>query len=480
MRALPTVSVPASDQGPARRHWAALTVTVAWELARAIPNVRAPLLAAARQHAAWRLPAGAGLADTEAAAAAATHELLQRRGGRYPRWEIDADADILPDPRWRQKVLEAAAPLHEAVFRLHYGDGVSIEDLAPRLKVDLLWLRPAREAVRELVRVIVAEDGVPTDGWDDARVDRLVGRVALAAGDRCPGPGGLATEVGRAHGEGCPRCSRALRLIREGVLAPSDLFAPDSPVTPPNTQLTLIHLHPDARKHSKTLAAVLPGAVRIADDQLVFVGTEATDAALRELAEAGTPHRTQLRIVRASVPGTIRENMVIGCAVESLQEMVQILPWGEVRGVEPLPEPAPPPPSSARWWATAGLLASLAALAGVVAMTASEPGPRFTVTAVRDASGVRWDVDDNAFVDVIAVSADRSELLFHSETPADKAVLATGDGAYHSAVDDRAVLIVASSVPFTDTALVLAAGSAEAARKAIRARLPDAAVVIVR
>ncbi len=479
-RTLATLSIPASDHGPARRHWAALTVAVAWELAKVLPKVRPQLFAMARSHAAWRLPPSAGLAETEAVAAAATRELLARRAGRYPRWELDVDLDLLPDPRWRQAVLDTVTPLHEAVFRLHYGDGVPLEELAPHLKVDLSWLRPAREAVRELVRVIVAEDGVPTEGWDDARVDRLVERVSLAAGDRCPGPGGLATEVGKAHGESCPRCGRALRLIREGVLAPGDLYAPDSPVPPPNQTLILLQLHPEGRKHTRALREALPGSVKVGDDQLVYVPSEAADAALRELAEAGTPHRSLLRMVRAPVPGAVTEGLVIGGALESLRGLLQILPWGEVGGMQPLPEPLPPPPSAARWWAVAALLTSLAAGAGGLAISAAEPGPRFSVTATRDAEGVRWDTDDDAFVDVVAVSADRAEVLFHSRSPADKAVLATGDGAYRVDVDARAVVIVASSTEFQDSALLLAAPSAEAARDSIRARLPEAAITIVR
>jgi hypothetical protein len=479
-RPLPTVSVPASDQGPARRHWAALTVAVAWELARVMPSVRPNLFAAARSHAAWRLPADAGLADTEALAAAATREFLQRRAGHYPRWELDPDLDVLPDPRWRAAVLESVTPLHEAVFRLHYGDGVSLEEMAPRLKVDLAWLRPAREAVRELVRAVVGEDGVPTEGWDEARLDRLASRVALAAGDRCPGPGGLATEIGRAHGEGCPRCGRALRLIREGVIAPGDLFAPDSPDPPPNERLTLLQMHPDARKHARALVAALPGCVKVGDDQLLFAGSDPSDAALRELAEAGTPHRSLLRIVRAGVPGTIAEGVVVGTAVESLRDLLQILPWGEVRGLEPLPEPLPPPPSAARWWAAAGLVAAIAAVAGVLALNPPPRAARFYVSAERDATGVRLDADDAAYIDVFAIASDRAELLFHSASRADKAALATGDGAYHVEVDGRSVVVVASAAEVQDVSLLLAASTAEQARERIRARDPEAAVVIVR
>lgn len=480
-RTLPTVAIPANDQGPARRHWTALTVTVAWELARALPRVRPQLLQLAREHAAWRLPDGASLADTELVAAQATREFLERRAGRYRRWADDPDLDVLPDPRWRQAVLDTATPLHEAVFRLHYADGVPLEELAPRLKVDLTWLRPAREAVRELVRVIVAEDGVSTEGWDVERVDRFVTRVALAAGDRCPGPGGLGTETGRAHGESCPRCGRALRLIREGVLAPNDLFAPDGPVPPPNTTLTLIQVQADARKAARPLHKRLAGAVRLGDDVLVLPLDAEQEAALRELAEAGTPARTQLRIAKMSVPGRLAEGLLVGRAPEALQDAVQLLPWGEVRGLDALPEPLPPPPSAARWWATAGLVASLAVAAGAYAMVASRPEGTPELSGTREVDAVVFDTNDEAYVDVIAIGPDRAELLFHSTSPADKAALATTDGRYRTPADARPVVIVSAGTALPDTELVAtSARDAADARARLRAAHPDAAVLVVR
>lgn len=480
-RSLPSILVPADDQGPARRHWSALTITVAWELARAATRVRPALLHAAREHAVWRLSANASLAEAEAVAAVATREFLARRQGNYARWAPDPDLDLLPDPRWRDAVIATSTPLHEAVFRLHFGDGVPLEELAPRLKVDVSWLRPAREAVRELVRVIVSEDGVPTEGWDSPRVDRLVARVALAAGDRCPGPGGLGTDIGRAHGESCPRCGRALRLIREGVLATGDLFAPDSPMPPPNSTLTLVQVHGDARKHLNELLRALPGAVRVAEDQLVYAGDEALDAALRDLAEAGTPGRAQLRLVRASVPGRLADGVVLGRAFDSLQEAVQILPWGEARGIPALPEPLPPPPSAARWWATSAFLASLALAAAVAAMQAREPGPLFIIRASRDATGVTFDTDDSAFVDVFAVAPDRAEVVFHSGSAADKASLVTGDGRYHADVDTRPLLVVASPNVIADAAVIVAAArDVEDARVRLHSRYPEAAIVVIR
>ncbi len=473
--------MPIDDDSPARRHWGALTIAVAWELVCSGTRMRPGLLRAAREHAAWRVPPTAGLAETEAMATAATREFLVRRRHRYERWSVDPDLEILPDPRWRAAVLATATPIHEALFRLHFGDGVPLEDLSRQLQTELHLLRPVREAVRELVRAIVAEDGVPTEGWEPARVDRLVVRVALAAADRCPGPGGLATDIGHAHGESCPRCGRALRLIREGALAVSDLFAPDFAVPPPNTMLTLVQVHADGRKHLPALLRALPGAVRVSDDQLVVALDEAGLAALGEQAELGAPPRETLRVVRESVPGRIVDGIVIGAALDALREAAQILPFGQVRGLDPLPPRRAPAPSAVRWWVAAALVATLAFAAAVIAGQKGEPPPRYTVSAARDPSGVIFDTSDEAFVDVYSVASNRAEVLFHSASPADKAVMATRDGRYRTDTDERPVMVVASVVPVTDAAIIVAAAQdADDARVILHSRYPEAAIVVIR
>ncbi len=482
LRVLPTVANPALENA-ARRHWSAITVAVAWELARCQSKVRAPLLEAARDHALWRVGIEATLAEAETVAASAARDYLDRRQGKYAPFIDDPDAGILPDPRWREAVLGSVTPMHEAVFRLHYGDGVPLDSVARKLEVDLSWVRPAREAVRELVRAVVAEDGLSTDGWGADRLDRLVARVALAAGDRCPGPGGLATDLGRAHAEECPRCGRALRLFREGVVAPADLFAPpnETPVPPPAERLLLVELHPDHRRHAKALDAALPTFVRVDPDTLVGPPGEAVHAALVELALEGKPPRAALRLLAAAVPGALRDRVVIGQALERLRDGARTLPWGEARGVDPLPDPLPPPPSAARWWATAGVFVTLAVGAAVLATRPAEPQPRFEVAAERAGDAVVFDTSDEAFVDVAAIGPSHAELLFHSATPAEKAAIATGDGRFRLPADTRAILVVAASEELADMAeIVAAASSADDARRRVRDRYPTAAALLVR
>ncbi len=482
LRVLPTVTNPALENA-ARRHWSAITVAVAWELARCHAKVRAPLLEAARDHALWRVGAEAGLAEAETVAVTAARDYLDRRQGKYASFAEDIDAGLLPDPRWREAVLGSVTPMHEAVFRLHYGDGVPLEAVARKLQVDPSWVRPAREAVRELVRAVVAEDGVATDGWTSERLDRLVSRVALAAGDRCPGPGGLATDLGRAHAEECPRCGRALRLFREGVVAPADLFAPpnEAPVPPRPESMLLVELHPDHRRHAKALDTALPAFVRVDPDTLVGPPSDAAHAALVELALEGRPPRLGLRLVAASVPGALRDRVVIGHALERLREGARTLPWGEVRGVERLPEPLPPPPSAARWWATAGLFLTLAVGAAVLATRPTEPEALYEVAAVREGAALFFDTSDEAFVDVAAIGPSHAELLFHSATRAEKAAIAAGDGRFRLPADGRAMLVVAADEELTDmAAIVAAASSADDARRRVRDRYPTAAAVLVR
>ncbi|MBM4389574.1 MAG: hypothetical protein FJ090_00520 [Deltaproteobacteria bacterium] len=482
LRVLPTVANPALENA-ARRHWAAITVAVAWELARCQSKVRAPLLEAAREHALWRVGADASLAEAEAVAAAAARDYLDRRAGKYAPFVDDPDDGILPDPRWREAVLGSVTPMHEAVFRLHYGDGVPLESVARKLEVDLSWVRPAREAVRELVRAVVAEDGISTEGWAAERLDRLVTRVALAAGDRCPGPGGLATELGRAHAEECPRCGRALRLFREGVVAPADLFPPPNeiPVPPAAQRLVLVELHPDQRRHARALDAALTTFVRVDPDTLVGPPGEAAHAALVELALEGKPPRAALRVASAAVPGALRDGVVIGHVLARLRELARTLPWGEVRGVEPLPDPLPPPPSAARWWATAGLLVTFAVGAAVLATRPAEQGARFELAGARVVDTVVFDTSDEAYVDVAAIGPGHAELLFHSTTPSEKAAIATGDGRFRLPADSRAILLVSAGEELRDMAeIVAAASSAEDARRRVRDRYPSAAALLVR
>ena len=56
---------PSLAPDPLRRLWGPVTVRVAWDLVRAGVAVRPQLLRAVREHALWRIPPTAGLAEAE-------------------------------------------------------------------------------------------------------------------------------------------------------------------------------------------------------------------------------------------------------------------------------------------------------------------------------------------------------------------------------------------------------------------------------
>ncbi len=483
MDASPSRLPAAAD--PARRLWSPITIRVAWELVRSGVRLRPATLRAAREHALWRIPTNAGVAEAEAIASAAVEEYLARTSGRYARVEPDPDIDILPTPAWRAAIVAAAEPLHDAILRLHYADGFAFDEVQRRFGLSEPIVRAAREAVRELARAVVAEDGVSTMGWDNARLDRLIVRIANAAGDTCPGPGGLGTDAGRAHGEHCPRCSRALRLFREGVLSPSDLFPPEgAPCLPSDTvDIACVLLHPDARKHMRTLSRTFPDARRIGEDALLTQG-EGMEALLTELAEAGTPPPAHLRVVRRRAPGRWTDRAVLGPAPDMLRAEAMALAWGEVRGIAGLPEALPPPPSAARWWTAAVLGLLVAAAAGAWAALPPIAAPDVELTARADRGTLVFDVDDAAFVDVLSVHGLTPTLAFHSETAGDKGTLSTGDGRYrvHGAPTSTPVwIVIAARSRLDDTAIVAqAAANVEDAVSRLRARYPGAAVKLVR
>ncbi|MDP2314150.1 MAG: hypothetical protein Q8P41_14705 [Pseudomonadota bacterium] len=450
MDPLPASPLKPGASDPLRRLWGPITIRVAWDLLRAGVQPRPPTLRAARDHALWRLPADAGLADAEARASAAVEDFLARCAGRYAAAEPDPDLDVLTSPIWREAILAASDPIHDAVLRLHYADGLPLEEVERRTGIETALLRGARDAVRELAREVVGEDGVSLEGWEPARLDRLLVRIATAAGDLCPGPGGLATEHGRAHAEGCPRCSRALRMFREGVLSPGDLFPPEDGACLPTSTVDLccIGVHPDARKHARALAKALGDAARLLPEDVLLIDTARVDLQplLVQASERGAPPAARLRIVRRTVAGRWVPRAVIGPGVETLLTALPGMAWGEVEGMEPLPEPLPPPPSAARYWVGAAFVALLAVAAGVWTFQPGVPPTDVALEAHAQPGAVLFDTDDDAWVEVIALRDGRAEVVFHSDTPGAKGALATGDGRFRLETEADALVLVASRV----------------------------------
>ncbi len=431
---------------PHRRHWGPVTVRIVWDLVALGIRPRPPVIREVREHALLWLGQHADTMEAEDVASAAVVDWLRRRDGRYDAFPQIDGLDILPDPSWRQAVLGGCEPLHEAVFGLAYADGLPFDEVVRRVGVDSAWVRAAQEALREVAKVVVGEDGVATEDWTAAQMDALLARIANTAGNACPGPEGLLTELGRAHAEGCPRCSRAQRLIRAGHLSPGALFAPEEGPALMATEMGLLCLqvHPDALVYARLVVNQLDEHVRVVGD-LLLVHADAVpdlDERLAALTERGTPRADQIRGVRRRVRAQWGRKAILGPGLDEVREAVRHAEWGSVEGLSSLPEPLPPPPSSMRWYGSLLLAMLVLAMVGAYAWTHRAPPAVFPVSGTRTGSSVTFDAPDDAYVDVIAIDGHVATSLFHSAALADKGGLATGDGRYALSTDADEVVVV--------------------------------------
>lgn len=487
--ALPHLSAPVEDRN---RLWLPVTIRVAWELLLARVRIRPAVLADAREHVLRCLPSGLGEEEAEALASVYTRDYLARaRHGRYQRPPLEPDLGI-PVPRaWRDRLNHGLDPVADAVLRMHYGDGLAINEVERHAAIHAAVLEGAREGLREAMRAIAAHDGQPIEGWPDARVDQLLSRVATMAGPSCPGPAGLLSEAGREHAGRCPRCSRGVRLIRQGVISPQDLFLPEGEglVAPGRVAVAAVLLHPDGRKHRDAVGELLdPLGLELGQDGWLLPAEElpALIPALRELAEAGTPPRHQLRGAVVEGPGRWRKGVILGPVPVAALEEARSRPWAEIDRVGELPLPLPPPPSAAGWWAGAAVAAAAAILAGFVVLRPATPEPFSEIEAAwtRQESGwdLRFDLDDLATVDVV-VQDDLGLRVDQRGVRAEKGSWATGEGDFKLALPAaRAALIASDGQGVGDLEELVAAARVsadpvEALAKLVRERHPTATVV---
>jgi hypothetical protein len=460
-----------------RRAWGPLTLRVAWELVRAGVRVRPSTLRVVRTHACWRMAGARDVAEVEARAARAVEEYLARADGRWAVLEDDGDLAV-PLPRaWRGEIMEDAAPEHELVFQLYYADGLPLQEIESRARVDIIELRSAREALRALMRHILQEHGMEAGAWEPGRIDKILTRLANVADEPCPAPASLMTGPGRTHAEGCPRCARALRLFREGVLAPQDLEPPaDTALVPADTvELVSIQVHPHGRDHTRKLAQILGGGARVsaANDEIVVHAPECPhlQALLDDAARHGAPLASHVRVHRARVPGAWGRAAPIGPGLAELRAATSRLAWGETRGVETLPPPLPALPSAARWWFIAAVLGVVSAVS--VAAVVLSPGPEGDVPLETEglAHGVRFDTDDLASVWVIAAEPTGIRVAFAGPSVTDKVELADGHGRYVLPGRPEAWVVVAAPGDLPDLEATVRAGDRSESVRALARRL---------
>jgi len=429
--------------------WFSVTVRVAWELMLAGLRVRPGVLSDARDHALACLPSGVGVDEAEELAGAATATFLARvRQGKYERLTPVEDTDLTIQRAWREQLFCAVDPVGDAVLRLHYGDGMDMAAIERTAAIDGAVLAGAREGIREAVRTIA--DGCDLGGWPDARLDGLVSRIVGVPAPGCPAPTHLLSEQGRDHVDQCPRCSRAVRLIRGGLLAPLDLIPPGGPPADPRAEVAAILLHPDGRKHRKRVARALgERAIVLGADAWLLDGSDlnAVGVALKALAEESRPARHHLRGAVISGPGRWSGSVLLGPVPIAALDAARSRPWSEIDKLGELPAPRPPAPSATRWWLGAAAAAVAAALVGHQIMQPEVAPPSMPIAVdfhrVEAGWAIRFDTEDLAVVDVVGIGPQGLTVL-HAGARSEKGRWATGDGRFELVVPGVEVALIAS------------------------------------
>lgn len=452
--ALPVAPPPKSND-VAVLGWAGITVRIAWTLRALGVKVRPEVLRDARNHVLYHLDAAVPMPHAEDLALRWVEGYVARARGELPvdPWPADWEAPL--SPRWRE-ALAGSDPTVEAVLRKHYADGRSLSRLESQLPgVDRAALEAIQHGLREAIRKIRVTDGLPLEGWDNARVDRLLKRIAAYAPWPCPPPLNVAEGCHREHILACPRCDRLLRLVQNQVIAVDDLYPPTVGARPSGRARVLaLQLHPDARRVRRSLNAELPVPAFPAGEDIVLLDGAAMEAIapiLRVAAEVGLPPREHLRGALIEGVGSWSAHGLLGPLPERAIREVHERSWGVVDGVGSLPEVLPEPPSAKRWWIGAAGMCAVAGAMVTLAMVAPGPVPGSTLevgfSPGRGGTWVAFDVPESSVVTVVAERDGELVPVLASSTAADKALYAMGDGTYRVHVAADAVLIASADGP---------------------------------
>ena len=413
--------------------WTAVTVRTAWTLMMNGIRVSPTVLAA--EHRAGPL----------------TVEYLGRVAGDPVR-RLDTDTPDLDmvHEGWRLGLKASLDPTADTVLRLHFGDGMDLGAVESTAAVHRDGLESSKSTLRRLVRTMAESAGVPAQRWPDSKVDQLLTRLANTAEPGCPEPMDVLSEHNRVHVDACPRCSRAVRLIRGGVIAPSDLVAAAEEPEAPQVDVAVLLLHPDSRRAQKKLAKLLgPGPTRVAPDAWLMSKAELNTAkeAIHRLVADGVLPRHHLRGAVVNGRGRWTGSVLLGPVAVQAIEAARARPWAEIDTLGELPPPRPAPPSPARWWAVAGLLGLVAIASGVSVLGPREATPDAPIQAhflsVEDGWEITFDADDLAVIDVVSLTP-QGPAIVHRSVGSARGQWATGDGSYRVYVPDQTVAILAS------------------------------------
>lgn len=436
--------------------WGAVTIRVAWEIGRLkLPH---SLLADLRDHVWFHLDP-----DTPVSVAEDRAELLTRQAlSRLRHQPLDdpwpQDAEMPLSPRWRARLFANLGTLPFAVVWMHYAGELSLDAVAARVEEDRLAVEAAREGLREVVRRAAADDGVPLDGWTEARLDRLIHRLACMTAEDAPP---VIEVIDGRHAERHARCLRSFRtvsLANAGRITRDDLIPPAQGGRPRDVAtVAVLHFHRDGRQHRRPLAKELGPLTRpVGDDLLLADASDATRTweTLTMAAELGAPGRDHLRGAVLAGPGRLSRAGLIGPLRDRVEGAIRATPWGTLEGLGELPAPLPEPPSARGAWLAVGALGAAAVVATVIAVRASGPVIEhpLEIEAVPGRHGLWVDfrVDDAARLAVVREVEGGLELVLDADHPADKARLATGDGSYRLHTTGEAVLLASAADPLPD------------------------------
>jgi hypothetical protein len=452
--ALPITSAPLPPD-IAIQGWAAITVRIAWTLVRSGVRVTRDVLFDARDHVLFHLDPATPLSVAEDIAEQLTREFVLRARHRKERDRWPQDAQMPLSPRWHKALAYGLPPVERALFRSHYGSGLTLQQLSEQLQVDEITLEGARGGIRELLRQMGCDDGMPLNTWPNERLDRLIGRLAAYSDEPTPPLDEVVDGCHQAMLDKCPRCERTWRLAQNGLITSDDLVPPGVIARPEQrVRLLALHFHPEGKAFRNTITRELEVPwFPVADDVLLIDLTEheRVNNILLLAAELGTPDREYLRGIVLEGLGRWSIHGLLGPLASNAYQTVRGTQWGFVETLGDLPATIPPPPASRNWW----IAASVAGLLALGLFTAAflQPTPdslypiEANVTLGANGAWAVYDVDDMALMTVVTRVGERLKLVLADKSAADKARYAVGDGSFRLQTPGNGVLLISSKEP---------------------------------
>ena len=351
--ALPVASAPLPPD-IAIHGWGAITVRVAWTLLQTGIRVTNEVLVDARDHVLFHLEPNLDLASAEDLAEQLTREFVQRarRQSTPDRWPQDARMPI--SPRWHKALTQGMPKLETALLKQHYGNALPLSFLAQQWHMEPSQLEATRSVIRDLLRRLAVDDGVPVETWPQERLDRLIARIAAFSAHPSPPLDEVADGCHQDLVRICPRCERTWRLAQQGILTSEDLVAPGVIARPEQTvELLALHFQREARHHREVFCREITTPWFMLGDDILLVDLRQKDEVMNTVlmaAELGMPSAHELRGAEISGLGRWSPHGLLGPLASEAFQSVRSVPWGTVNPIGELPAELPTPPSSRLWW----------------------------------------------------------------------------------------------------------------------------------